>query len=136
MAQTIGHGFVLAYADAGTSTSYTTIADVKSITMPSMEVNDVDVTNLDSANYTMEFKPGLINPGELTFTVSYDESQSNTLYGLLRAEKKFRVTATDSATYAVNGYIKQFGFPQVESESELTNELTIKVNGAPTVTTN
>jgi hypothetical protein len=136
MAQTIGHGFVLAYADAGTSTSYTTIADVKSITMPSMEVTDVDITNLDSANYTKEFTAGLIDPGEISFTVSYDESQSNTLYGLLRQSKKFRVTATDSATYAVAGYVKTFGFPQVESESELTNEMVIKVNGAPTVTTN
>lgn len=39
---------------------------------PSLQVNDVDVTNNDSVNHFKEYIAGLIDPGDFTFDIVFD----------------------------------------------------------------
>jgi hypothetical protein len=133
----IGHTTSLAYgtsSSATSGTSITAVGEVKSFTGPSPTVTDVDVTNLESANYHKEFIPGLIDSGDLVATVSYGKAQTTSVYALLRTSKWWIVTLPDTSTWLVEGYVKGFGQEQIESEKEITNTITIKVVSKPVFT--
>ena len=133
----IGHTTSLKYSDASNTTaatSFTAVSEIKSITVPSPEVTDVDVTNLESASYTKEFIAGLIDPGEVTMTLSYGKTQTAAIYARLRSTKWWTITAPDASTWLFEGYVKGFGQEQIESESEITNTCTIKVTSKPVFT--
>ena len=63
-----GYGTLLKMSSGGTGGSYTTIAEVGDIAGPGFSVDTNDVTSHDSPGAMREFKPGLIDPGELSFT--------------------------------------------------------------------
>lgn len=132
----IGIGTVFAIGDSSAATSFTTVAVVKTVALPMPEVADVDVTNLDSADYTKEYVPGLIEPGEITLQISYGETATSTLYTLLRtAGKWFKATLPSSAYWLGTGYIKKFGTEEISAEGEITNSMTVKLSAKPTYTT-
>lgn len=64
----IGYGSKL-YRKNGDG-SYTKIAEVRSITLPSPERGEEEFTHLESPDRIQEFKPTLIDPGELGFNVN------------------------------------------------------------------
>ena len=65
------HATLIGKGDSGSPEMFTTIAEVGSITGPTLTRDIIDVTNQDSAGAYREFIGGLIDPGELSFDINY-----------------------------------------------------------------
>src|SRR5579871_2277548 len=79
---TIGYGTDLAYSTNGGS-SYTSLGQVEDVSQPKIAVTKVDKTGLLSPSRTREKRPGLIDPGEVTFKLIFKASQLAVVYGMI-----------------------------------------------------
>ena len=68
-AATLGLGTLIKKGNAASPEVFTTIAEVGTITGPSQSSEFVQVTNQDSSAH--EFIAGIVDPGEITFSVNY-----------------------------------------------------------------
>jgi len=134
MAVTKGHSTVIEYGNQATytgSTSWTKLAGVVSVTPPSPEADDIDVSNMDSEEQFKEFEPGWADGGEVEMSIQFDADQASTVYGMFRQKAGYRVTFSNGAKWGVSGYIKSYG-DEVEREGIVTTSIKIKVSGKPT----
>ncbi len=83
--------------------NYTTIAEVLSISGPSIQAAVLDVTSQDSTGGYREFIAGLIDAGSLTFDINHQPAtathgNSTGLLYLLnnRIKRNFKITFTDA----------------------------------------
>jgi len=137
---TKGYGAVLYYGDSSTvagSTTWTAVAQVRDITLPTVEADDIDVTNQDSTGGAREYIPGLIEGGECEFELLFKKSAVTAVYALLATQKGWRVTVNDHATadskWEFDGYVKSFG-GEIPLEDPVMCSVTIKVTGKPAFT--
>ena len=65
----LGLGTLIKKGDGASPEVFTTIAEVGTISGPSQSSEFVDVTNQDST--AREFIAGLVDPGEISFTMNY-----------------------------------------------------------------
>lgn len=125
--------------------SYVTIAEVKSIKGPSIEVSTIDVTTHSSAasgNYR-EFIPSLIDAGEIELDLNWtpaDTTHANIWTDLTSRTKRdwwLQTTANAagaSANLQFSGYV--VGFPkEFPTDDVQSATITIKITGAITQNT-
>ena len=124
--------------------TFTTIAEVKSISGPSTKVTVLDVTTHSSAasgNY-MEKLPSLIDPGEVTFDLNYVPSDA-TIQALRsdltnRSKRQWKVQTPADATGAsqnivFDGYVTDFPL-EFPTDDVMGGSITITITGAITFT--
>lgn len=139
-------GLQLSWDPAG-GTAFAAIAQVKDFTGPSISRGDIDVTDHDSPSGYKQYLPGLVEGGEFTWTLGWDPH--NTAHGqgvgtgligdfeqdgcTLPTFRARAVTCLGTADWTWAGYVKGFT-PAYPVEGELTSDVTVKVNGKPTLT--
>jgi hypothetical protein len=134
---TPGEGTTLGYST--TNGSYTTLANVTKIKPPGGKVPEVSTTYLGSSNKT--FRPGKIpEAGEVTLSLNRDTTSAGHI--LLRtlvgtpAVYFFKVIYNDGQTTPANdifqGFITALEPGDVEDETNLTDDVTIRITGAVT----
>lgn len=124
------------------SAVYTTIAQIRDITGPSMSADTIEATDRDSTSGHKEFVAGLRDGGEVTFDINYDPdatthsaSATGGLVKLLKdgTSNNFRVTFADAtpttATFA--GIVTRFT-PKTPYSGMQAADVTIKVSGVIT----
>ncbi|HTF64546.1 MAG TPA: phage tail tube protein [Edaphobacter sp.] len=111
--------------------SYTQIAEVKSIKSFEMTTPVVDVSHLQSPNFTQEKRPGMIQPGtvELSGNFTGDDSQM-TILGMQQSGEvfPFRVQApvnNSTKTYQYTGTAFISKYTPGTFEATKVNEFTI-----------
>jgi len=138
MAKTFGYGSVLAVT---TTTALTNIGQIRNISGPGVSGTDVDTTTLDSSTNYRTFVGGLLDPGEVTFSVVYDStsllhSRLNYYMGQ-QSLKTFTVyhgsTASGDAD-AFSAYVKGVS-REIPLDDVITADYTLKVSGIPAYTT-
>ena len=132
----VGYGSAFKVGDStgGASTVYTAVAEVKSIGGPGISGDDVEFASMDSADGFKEYKPGLVDAGEVELSLIYDNTQFNTVYGLIRvADKDYRIEYSDGATWDFQGYLKSLSIDS-EAEGAIEASATFKISGKPTFT--
>ncbi len=140
-AKTFGKGTLLQREDSPASGTYTTVAQVKSISGPTLESEEVDVTNHDSSGSFREFIGGLIDGGEITGELVFDPNDATHdgatgLFADLQArtvrEWRIRIPTTPTVDIIFDGFVKAFpmSFP---FDAAITANFTIRVTGAPTM---
>lgn len=122
------------------SSTYTSIAGVKSISGPGIKIGTRDVTSLLSS--WMESAPTIPDGGELTVSIMYDntsdtQKQIQTLIATPPSTgslwKIFLPTTTKY--FGFNAHITGFAISGMEVEGTVMAELGLKVNGAMTFPT-
>jgi hypothetical protein len=133
------YGATFAYGNAtnGTSTSFTNIGQIRSLTPAKVSSEDIDITVLDSASEYKEYSPGLADGGEIEITVRYAGSNSTTIESFFRTVKDYRiayssVNGTNGAGTIFTAYMSGYGDEQVENGNIVTTTYTFKVTGPPT----
>lgn len=134
MAFPLGLGTVLMMSTDGTTTYGQTIGQLRGISGPNSEADDIETSTLDSTTFRT-FTPSLINPGELSLDIAYDFANA-VQKGLAsqfksRDETKFKVifpTTTVSEEFA--GYIKSIG-REIPRDDLMTRTVVIKISGDP-----
>ena len=133
----IGIGTLLKLHDGGSPGSYTTIAEVADISGPSMSADSVEFTNHSSPNNTREFKPGLVDPGELTFTCNYipDDTTQGLTSGLAyliknRVLRSFELHWPDGTIWTFDAFVTAYQ-PKAPIDDKLSLDVTLKLTGFP-----
>lgn len=127
-----GFGATFSYLSTEPST-YTALAEVMSITPPSINVETIETTHMGSDDGFREYIAGLKDGGEVTVNMNYVEASATLLQTLVLAGvETFRVTFPGSSTYTFSGIPTAFAFDEVVIDDKVAMSLTIKVTGKPT----
>lgn len=124
---------------SGTTTTWTKIGTgVLSIKPPESVIEDIDTSNMDSAedsagNQVKTYDPGWAEPGEADVTVQFVKSELSSAYALQGVPKTFKITFSENSTLGFSGYLKSIG-PEVDREKLVTVSLKFKVSGPATFT--
>lgn len=131
----IGFGSIIAVDPAG-GTSYTTIANVRSISRSPAVTNEVETTVINDAGNFESFAPGLINPGEVKIELAYDPATAThktlALLSSNRAIATWKITYSDSGATveSFSGFVKSIG-EEVPLKELMTREVVVKLTGSP-----
>ena len=127
-----GFGAVFAYLSTDPST-YTALAEVLSVTPPSINVETVETTHMGSDDGFREYIASLKDGGEVTVNLNYVEASATLLQTLVLAGvETFRVTFPGASTFTFMGIPTAFAFDDVVIDDKVAMSLTIKVTGKPT----
>ena len=129
----IGMGTTFGIADTATPTSFTDIAEIYDLTLPSLEIDQVDVTNFGSPNNRREYIAGLTDSGEASFEMNYvPNSASDILLRSIQGVAKIcKVTFPNGATVTFTGNLQSY-VPTTPVGDRMTANVTFKVSGNPT----
>jgi len=130
----IGFGTQVQVGNGGTAETFTAIPEiVGDIDGPSTSMNTIEVTPHKTANAYREYKPGLIDPGEIGFKMNYINNNA-VQEGLktdfdARTLRNFRLVFPDAYTVQFAGFVSEYS--QTEpSEAAITYQIKIKITGA------
>jgi len=125
-----GFGATFAYMSA--ADTYTSLAEVLSITPPSISVETIGATHMASDDGFREYIAGLKDGGEVTVNMNYVEASATLLQTLVLAGyETFKITFPGSSTYVFSGIPTAFTFDDVVIDDKVAMSLTIKVSGKP-----
>lgn len=126
----IGHGSAFAISTDGGST-WTTIAELTSITPPAATVDTIDVTHMSSPNATREFIAGLNDPGEASLELNFLPGSNGDalLRSVLGTQVKCKNTWPNGVTWTFDGILTTYA-PTAPLDDKMTASATFKVTGS------
>jgi predicted secreted protein len=136
-----GYGVLLKIGDGGGSETFTTIAEVKDIEGPELELEAKEVTSHDSPAGWREYIGTLLSGGEVSFDVNFIPTNATHSYsaGLIkdlvnRTKRNFKLVFPDggSTTWTFAALVVGVK-PSGPVEDELSAEVTLQVTGQPTL---
>lgn len=119
--------------------SFTTIAEVKNITGPSMSGNVVDVTTHSTGVPWRDKIVTLLDAGEISFDINFIPTAATHSYtsGLVkdfknRTKRNFVLVFSDSAstTWAIAAYVSKFACTETV-DGVITGAITLTITGQP-----
>lgn len=132
------YGTLLKRGDGGSPETFTTVPEVRSISGPSMETDEAEVTTHSSAaaGAFREFILTLIDAGQVEFDINYVPSdpvhQGLRSDFLARTKRNWQIVLPGSIqTISFAGYVKSMPF-EFPVDDAITQKLTIRCTGAPT----
>jgi predicted secreted protein len=135
------YGTLLQSGDGGSPEAFTTIAEVTDITGPGLVQDPLDVTSHESPGAFREFVGGLLDGGEVTFTINYvptaathDASTGLIADMIARIIRNYQLVFPDvgATTWSFSALIAAFE-PAEPVDDRLSAEVTLKVTGQPTL---
>jgi predicted secreted protein len=135
------HGTLLKIGDGGDPESFTTITEVTDIGGPSLEMNTIEMTSHDSVDGWAEFVGGILDAGEVTFSINYipTDSTHDAGTGLIkdmadRTVRNFQLVFPDgsSTTWSFSALVTNFE-PGEPVDDKLSADVTLKISGKPTL---
>lgn len=139
MTKTLGFGTVLIVCSSD-GTTENNVAQVRNISGPGVSANDVDTTTLDSSSNYRTFACGLLDPGEVTFSIVYDPTDgTHTRLADYMGERytatwKIAQGSSGGTLQTFSGYVKGMS-REVPMDDVITCDVTVKVTGVPGYTT-
>lgn len=139
MAKSVGFGTVLILCSSD-GTTENNVAQVLNISGPGVSGNDVDTTTLDSSSNYRTFVGGLLDPGELTFSIVYDPTAAthallaNFMGERYTANWKIAIGSSSGALQTFSGHVKGMS-REIPLDDKVTCDVTVKVTGLPGYTT-
>jgi hypothetical protein len=136
-----GPGFLLQLGSvAGDAGSFTTVAEVKDITGPSVSLDVIDVTNQDSAGGYEEIIPSIRRAGEVDFDVNFDPASGthDGITGLVylannKVKRGWRLQMqTNSKYWSFDGYVVGLQM-KAPVAGVLAASVKIRITGQPTI---
>jgi len=117
--------------------AWVAIAEVKSISGPTMSREMIDVTSLDSTGGYREFIPSFRDGGTVTLAMLFTYAG----YDLLKTDfqsdtlKDYEILLSDGSSITFSGYVQDLPV-NVTFDDAVTSDTTIKVTGVVTVDQN
>lgn len=120
----------------GVDEAFSTIAEVTGLSGPSLSLETIDATHMESPNNFREMIPSLKSAGEVSFDLNFlpgnsSQQQITTDY-LGRTLRNFELTWTDTGAtkWAFSAYITAFE-PSAAIDDKLSASVTLSISGAP-----
>jgi len=132
-------GTLLKRGDGGGTEVFTTIAEVRDISGPSISVDTTEVTHQTSTNGWKEKLPTLKDAGEVSFDCNFipTENTQDAGAGLLldlknKTKRNFQLVFPDTTTWSFSAFVTGFA-PSAPLGDALTASVTLTVTGEPTL---
>lgn len=120
-----GYGTTISGATTGS------VGYLRGVSVGGGDVTDIDVSSGESTNKWREFVAGMIDAGEITLSMVYQEDLADTLQAAVGdAAQAWTITFTDGSTFVCSGYVKAFSI-DAPYDGEATMSMTIKLTGVP-----
>ncbi len=138
----IGHSSIFAIASESSPDSYVALEEVRNITPPTLTLDQIDVTHMQSPNRYREFISGLIDPGEASCELNFVPGGTtddrirellNLPSGASRA-RSMQISFPNGATMTFSAEVVGYE-PTVPVDDAMTATVTFKVSGQPTMGT-
>lgn len=140
MSNYAAYGTLLKKGDAASPEVFATIAQVTTVSGPSLALDAVEVTNHDVG--WSQFVGGILRGGEVSFEINYDPAHATheaTSTGLVddmvdRTVRNFQLVFPDDATttWAFSALVTSFE-PGAPVDDKLGASVTLTVSGQPTL---
>lgn len=126
----IGYGVLFKIRTSTGPDVYTTIGEQMDVTPPGIDVDMVDATHNESPNAHREFIAGLVDGGEVSFTIHYapDNAAMAALYARLRQTVVCR-TVFPTGAYVDYSALLQSIEPEAPTEDKAVATITFKITG-------
>ncbi len=117
----------------------TQLAGVAEIgSLPAQEADEFETTRVDQVDggnhdWFKQFAPDHIDPGTMELKLAMNETQLETLYGLVRQFEAFGILFSSGGKLVCDGFIKKIG-PEASKGSEVLVPVTIRLSGKPVFT--
>ena len=103
------------------------------------EIEEVDVTTLDSPDGAKEFISGAKNPGAIDVEGNFPPSnkeQIESLYSVFKSgnNRDFKIEYTNGDTLEFSAYLSSFGYKEVSTDGLLGFSMSLKLSGLPVYT--
>lgn len=137
----LGHGAALKRGDGESPEVFTAIAEVLSISGPSLSRDVIEATNMDSTSGWREFIGGLKSGGEISFEVNYDPADAtiDASGGLIddidaTSATNYKLVFPDSGSteWSFAGWLTGFE-TNIPHDDKMTASVTITLTGVPTL---
>ena len=134
-------GTLLKLGDAASSETFTTIAEVRDIKGPTLELATEEMTNHSSTNGWEESIGTILSGGEVTFDCNWIPGNATQSYaaGLLkdmvnRTLRNFQlvIPAASNVTWSFSAYVTKFP-PDLPVKGAQRVSVTLKISGYPTL---
>ncbi len=139
---TSGFGTLLQIGDGGAPEAFTTIAEVATIGGPGMTRETIDMTNHSSPSAWREKIAGLLDGGDINFTINYlpaAATHGKSAGGLLQdlvdgPQRNFQLVFPDSGTttWTIPAIVSGFT-PNAPIDDKLSADVILTVAGEPTL---
>lgn len=133
-------GTSLTLKHSGSEQADTVMGSLLSIGGVSVEVEERDITTLDSPDGADEFEAGKTTAGELQISglikKTADEQNIAKFYALLWAKetREWVITYPSGATWDFNAFVKSFEMGEANVDGNVEFTSTLKLSGRPTYT--
>lgn len=128
----IGYGSLFAVSTDSGST-YTTLAEVTSITPPSDNIDIIDATSMDSPNATREFIVGLNDPGNCSLELNFIPGNATDVKLVQIRDARVavfcRITYPNSVVWTFQGILVGYE-PSIPTDDKMSATVTFKVTGS------
>lgn len=117
--------------------AWVAIAEVKSISGPTMSREMIDVTSLDSTGGYREFIPSFRDGGTVTLAMLFTYTGYNTLKTDFQSDTlvDYEILLSDGSSIEFSGYVQDLPV-NVTFDDAVTTDVTIKVTGEVTIDQN
>jgi tail tube protein len=138
----LGFGSVFEIVSDTSPDLFVAMSEIKSITPPSVDVDQVEVTHMQSPNQFREFISGLLDGGEVSFEMNFipGNTSDDRLFELLNLptgvsrRRACRISYPNGVTWFFNAEVTGYE-PDVPFDDAMTATVTLKVSGPITVGT-
>jgi predicted secreted protein len=126
---TLGYGITVSRFNG---TSYVPFAEIVDVTPPNVSRDSIGVSHHGSPGGYKEFIPGLRDGGEISLTLNWIPSATETLLVAFNSGTvdSFRITLPNSVTCTFSGFVMSHS-PATPRDDKMTLAVTLKVSGAP-----
>lgn len=118
----------------GSGNTHVDWLEVRQITEPNPQPDEIDVTHLESDDFTKEYIPGWKDTSECSFTVNYIETEYARAWALKGVTKQWKITDPDGGIITFDGYVRSISRPLEVGNSQIICTIGIRVSGEVTLT--
>lgn len=125
-------------SEESSGSGFVAVAEVNSISGPTMTREFIDVTSLDSTGGFREFITGFRDGGEVTLNMNFTYTTYNTLLGDFNDDddRMYQIVLPDSGntTFQFWGRVTQMPV-DIPADDKVTADITVKITGQVTLST-
>ena len=135
----------MAFSGVGTTfrrwsgATWAAVAEINSISGPTMSRDTIDVTSLDSDSGYREFIAGFRDPGQVQLTMNFSPTTYDLMHGDFESEDpgNYEIlfpAAGGNYSLEFEGLVTELPI-EITADDKVTSNVTIKISGAVTVNT-
>jgi hypothetical protein len=112
----------------GSGTYVEVNACITNISGPNGSVDEIDESCLRATGAVREKEPGMEDPGQVSIDLVWDKTSHNTLYGLRRSKRLFKIEYPEGSYVYGSAFMSGWG-QEIPADEKISNTFTFTLSG-------